>query len=85
MSGDNITEPNALTDTEQVAEGVRQVRAQLALVQAQLAQLAQKQEQLPQDAKVAVREALQERDSKYKRMLQKIISSALGIVKDPEL
>ena len=85
MSGDNITEPNALTDTEQVAEGVRQVRAQLALVQAQLAQLAQKQEQLPQDAKVAVREALQERDSKYKKMLQKIISSALGIVKDPEL
>ena len=85
MSGDNITEPNALTDTGQVAEGVRQVRAQLALVQTQLAQLAQKQEQLPQDAKVAVREALQERDSKYKRMLQKIISSALGIVKDPEL
>ena len=78
-------ETDPITDTGQVAEGVRQVRAQLALVQAQLAQLAQKQEQLPQDAKVAVREALQERDSKNKRMLQKIISSMLGIVKDPEL
>ena len=41
--------------------------------------------QIAEDVKNAVREALQERDSKYKKMLQKIISSALGIVKDPEL
>ena len=41
--------------------------------------------QIAEDVKTAVREALQERDSKYKRMLQKIISSMLGIVKDPEL
>ena len=57
-----------ITDTNKVAEAVRQVRAQIA-----------------EDVKTAVREALQERDSKYKKMLQKIISSALGIVKDPEL
>ena len=74
MSGDNITEPNALTDTGQVAEGVRQVRAQLALVQAQLAQLAQKQEQLPQDAKVAVREALQEHEKTATKRLHNIFA-----------
>lgn len=45
----------------------------------------QVRDQLRQDMKAALEEVIQERETKHKRMLQKIFASILGIVKDPEL